>query len=150
MHARRLIRLAAACLVLWHAPQAGALEFRSVHESGAVLYQAPSLAAKKLFVVSRYYPVEVLTRQGDWVRVRDATGAIAWMQATALTAQRMVLVVADRAAVHAAPDAASPLVFSIPKNGVLHLVTVPKGGWVQVRHRDGGGGYVQISDLWGL
>lgn len=150
MNVRRLTGLAAACLALWYAPQAGALEFRSVRESGAVQYQAPSLTAKKLFVVSRYYPVEVLISQDDWVRVRDATGAIAWMQASSLTAQHMVLVVVDRAAVHAAPDAASPQVFSVAKNGVLHLVTAPKNGWAQVRHRDGGSGYVRIADLWGL
>ncbi|WP_230369385.1 SH3 domain-containing protein [Paludibacterium denitrificans] len=41
------------------------------------LYEAPALTATKLFVVSRYYPVEVISRQKEWARVRDASGAIA-------------------------------------------------------------------------
>lgn len=132
------------------APLAGALEFRSVKDSGAVLYEAPALSAKKLFVVSRYYPVEVLSTQGDWARVRDATGSIAWMPRAALSAQRMLLVVSERAVVRTSADASAPLAFTVPKNGVLQLLSPPAGNWVHVRHRDGSSGYASLSDLWGL
>ena len=37
---------------------AQALEFRSVDAEAAVLYDAPSAQAKKLFILSRHYPVE--------------------------------------------------------------------------------------------
>ena len=67
------------------AHSAAALEFRSVKETGVALYEAPALTSKKLFVVSRYYPVEVLSSQKEWSRVRDATGGIAWIPAAALS-----------------------------------------------------------------
>lgn len=132
------------------APQAHALEFRSVKETGVALYEAPALSAKKLFVVSRYYPVEVLTNQKEWSRVRDATGGIAWIPSAALSTQRMLLVVVDKSEVRTAADPASPLRFIVPRDGVLELLEPPKAGWVKVRHRDGSEGFARISDLWGL
>ncbi|TDR73506.1 SH3 domain-containing protein [Paludibacterium purpuratum] len=148
MSPRRLTWLV-ACLSMAYAPLAGALEFRSVKESGAVLYEAPALSAKKLFVVSRYYPVEVLSTQDAWARVRDATGAISWLPSAALSAQRWLLVVSERADVRTTPTAAG-VAFSVPKNGVLQLMDPPSNGWVHVRHRDGSTGYASITDLWGL
>ncbi|MBV8645881.1 SH3 domain-containing protein [Paludibacterium sp.] len=149
MSPRRLAWIAALAAMAF-APLAGALEFRSVKETGAVLYEAPALTAKKLFVVSRYYPVEVLSTQDAWSRVRDATGGIAWMPSAALSAQRTLLVVSERADVRDAAGVSAAVVFSVPKNGVLLLVDPPVNGWVHVRHRDGSSGYASISDLWGL
>ncbi|WP_024303920.1 SH3 domain-containing protein [Pseudogulbenkiania sp. MAI-1] len=131
-------------------PLAHALEFRSVKETGVALYEAPALNAKKLFVVSRYYPVEVLSSQKEWSRVRDATGGIAWIPSAALSTQRTLLVVVDRSEVRAAADAAAPLRFVVPRDGVLELIEPPKAGWVKVRHRDGSEGFARITDLWGL
>ncbi|WP_252346169.1 SH3 domain-containing protein [Paludibacterium sp. B53371] len=139
-----------ALLAMASAPLAGALEFRSVKETGSVLYEAPALSAKKLFVVSRYYPVEVLNTQDAWSRVRDATGGIAWLPSAALSAQRTLLVVNERADVRASAASNAQVVFSVPKNGVLQLIDPPVNGWVHVRHRDGSSGYANISDLWGL
>jgi len=127
-----------------------ALEFRSVTQPAAVLYQVPALSGKKLFVVSRYYPVEVLSQQGDWSRVRDASGLIAWIQTQALSAQRMVLVVAEQAEVRSAARSDAPLLLSVPRDGVLQLLSPPRDGWVHVRHRDGSSGYMSLSSLWGL
>jgi hypothetical protein len=36
---------------------ATAAEFRSIAENGTVMYDAPSVRSKKLFVASRFYPV---------------------------------------------------------------------------------------------
>jgi SH3-like domain-containing protein len=147
MRLRPLIWLLA---LLLFASQAGALEFRSVKDSGSILYDAPALSAQKLFVVSRYYPVEVLSTQGSWSRVRDATGAIAWMQTAQLSAHRMLLVVSDLANVRVSGSASAALAFSVPRNGVLQLLEAPADSWVHVRHQDGSTGYANIKDLWGL
>jgi len=149
MSARRLAWLLTGCLLVF-APLVSALEFRSVKTSSAVLYETPALSAKKLFVVSRYYPVEVLSTQDSWARVRDATGSISWMPMGVLSTERILLVVSDRADVHSRGLATSPVVFSVAKNGVLQLLEVPTDGWVHVRHRDGASGYASIKDLWGL
>ncbi|OWY37819.1 SH3 domain-containing protein [Xenophilus sp. AP218F] len=132
------------------AQNANALEFRSVKETGVALYEAPTLSAKKLFVVSRYYPVEVLSSQKEWARVRDATGGIAWIPAAALSKQRWLLVTADKAEVRDRAAADARLLFAVPRDGVVELLEQPQAGWVKVKHRDGSVGYARITDLWGL
>jgi len=39
---------------------ATAAEFRSIAENGTLMYDAPSVRSKKLFVASRLYPVEIV------------------------------------------------------------------------------------------
>jgi SH3-like domain-containing protein len=146
---RRLVTVTAMLAGLMSLP-AQALEFRSVKETGVALYEAPALSAKKLFVVSRYYPVEVLSSQKEWSRVRDATGAIAWIPLAALSGQRWLLVTADQAVVRDSPSADGKPLFSVARDGVLQWQEAPKDGWVRIKHRDGSAGYARISDLWGL
>ncbi len=146
---RRLVTLL-ALLGGMAAMSAHALEFRSVKETGVALYEAPSLTAKKLFAVSRYYPVEVLSSQKEWSRVRDATGGISWIPAAALSSQRWVLVTAEQTQVRDSASADGKPLFSMARDGVLQLVEAPKEGWVKVKHRDGTAGYARITDLWGL
>lgn len=145
---RRLIVAAAVLASL--AGTAFALEFRSVKETGVALYDAPGLTARKLFVVSRYYPVEVLSTQKDWSRVRDATGSIAWIPDAALSTRRMLLVTADRLEVRDQPADTGRLLFRVEKDGVLEMVEAPQSSWVKIKHRDGSTGFARISGLWGL
>jgi SH3 domain protein len=146
---RRLVAAAAVLAGLYALP-AQALEFRSVKETGVALYEAPTLSAKKLFVVSRYYPVEVLSSQKEWSRVRDATGGIAWIPLAALSGQRWLLVTADQAVVRATASTDGQPLFSVARDGVLQWQEAPKDGWVKVKHRDGSSGFARITDLWGL
>jgi SH3-like domain-containing protein len=146
---RRLVTVTAMLAGLLSLP-VQALEFRSVKETGVALYEVPALSAKKLFVVSRYYPVEVLSSQKEWSRVRDATGGIAWIPLAALSGQRWLLVTADQAVVRDSPSADGKPLFSVARDGVLQWQEAPKDGWVRIKHRDGSSGYARISDLWGL
>ena len=59
----RTVALALA-LVL---PIAAHAEFRSVGEAAAILYDAPSVKATKLYVAGRNLPVEVIATVGAWV-----------------------------------------------------------------------------------
>ena len=43
-------------------------------DAPAIAYDAPSAKARKLFVASRDYPIEVIVNVEGWVKVRDAAG----------------------------------------------------------------------------
>lgn len=129
--------------------QASALEFRSVASDAAVLYDAPSAEAKKLFILSRYYPVEVIVALDKWVKVRDATGSLAWVESAKLNSKRTVLVTAAQAEVRAQADSSAALVFSAERDVALEVLELD-GAWVKVRHRDGLIGYIAIKDVWGV
>ncbi|HEY6967296.1 MAG TPA: SH3 domain-containing protein [Burkholderiales bacterium] len=136
-------------LLLAAAPVVQAAEFRSVQENAAVLYDAPSKAATPLYVVQRNYPLEVIVNLDAWVKVRDAAGALSWIEKKSLGDKRMLLVTGPAAEARARPEDAAPAVFSAAQNVTLELVEVAPNGWLRVRHADGATGYVRASQLWG-
>lgn len=131
------------------APAARALDFRSVAADGTVLYDAPSLEAKPLYIVSRYYPVEVVVDLQNWDKVRDASGELAWVEKKRLADSRTVIVTAPMADVRQTPDPAAPLVFRAEKGVALGFLEATGNGWIKVRHPDGQEGYVLLTQVWG-
>ncbi|MEZ5614923.1 MAG: SH3 domain-containing protein [Rhodocyclaceae bacterium] len=140
--------------VLWGltfaAAPAWALEFRSVAETGAVMFDAPSQKAKPLFIIARGTPVEVVVSLEGWIKVRDAAGDLAWVEKSALAEKRTLIVTAASAGVRAQADDAAPLVFEADKDVLLELVEPGPPGWARVRHRDGQSGFVRANQVWGL
>jgi hypothetical protein len=70
----------------------------------AILYDAPSTKGGKLFVAPRGMPLEVVLGYGDWVKVRDASGDLAWTEAKALSSQAQRRVRAANTKVRATAD----------------------------------------------
>lgn len=132
---------------------AAAAEFQSASEA-AVLYDAPSLKARPLFVIGRYTPFEVIVGVEGWLKIRDASGTVAWIERKAASERRTLIVRVPVADVLAAPEASAPTVFKAEQNVVLELVDPAyvsnTPGWAKVRHRDGQQGYVRIAQVWGL
>jgi SH3-like domain-containing protein len=140
----------APVILLALAPAAAAGEFRSIAESGTPMYDAPSVRAKKLFVASRYYPVEVVINIDAWVKVRDQAGDLAWVEKKTLSDKRTVVVTAAFADVRQAPSEQAALVFQAQQGVALDVAEPQAGGWVKVRHAGGQVGYLKISQVWGL
>ena len=136
--------------VLFAASQASAAEFRSVAENAAVLYDAPSAKAKKLYVVNQGYPVEVVVVVEGWSKVRDATGEMTWIESRQLSEKRTVMVRMPIAQVREAADDAAPVAFQAQQSVLLELLEVTGSGWLRVRHRDGQTGYVRVAQVWGV
>lgn len=128
---------------------ASAADFRSVQESAAVLYDAPSRQATPLFVVSRSYPLEVIVNLEAWVKVRDHAGALTWVERKVLSEKRTVLVTAPTVEVRSRAEDGAPAVFSAAQNVTLDLVEIAPGGWLRVRHNDGAAGFVRAASVWG-
>ena len=138
-----------AAAALGAACGAHAAEFRAVGESAAVLYDAPSKAATPLYVVQRHYPLEVIVDLQAWVKVRDHTGALSWIEGRALAARRMVVVVAVTAEARVRPEDTAPVAFVAAQNVSLELLEAAPGGWLRVRHADGANGYLRAALVWG-
>ena len=138
-----------AGLLLLAAFGADAAEFRSVQESAAVLYDAPSRAAMPLFVVQRNYPLEVIVNLDAWIKVRDHAGALSWIEKKALGDKRMVLVTGASAEVRVRAEEGAPAAFVAAQNVALELVEVTPNGWLRVRHADGAAGFVRAAQVWG-
>ncbi|MFL6675482.1 MAG: SH3 domain-containing protein [Massilia sp.] len=143
-------RLFASLTLLLASNAAFAFDFRTIGTPVAILYDAPSPKGGKLFVAPRGMPVEVVTTYGDWAKVRDVSGDLAWLDARTLSARRNVVVRVASARVRSGPDDDEPVVFTADKGVLLELVDPRPAAWVRVRHRDGISGYARAADVWGL
>jgi SH3 domain protein len=126
-----------------------ALDFVSVATPSAILYDAPTPKAKKLYVVSRYTPLERVVSLNDWVKVRDQSGALAWIGKGALGDKRYVVVTVALADVRQKPDLSAPLVFQANRQVALEWLENTGTGWIKARHADGATGYIKTLEVWG-
>lgn len=137
-------------LLLSAAPAALAGEFRSIAENATPMYDAPSVKANKLFVASRFYPVEVIVQVDNWTKVRDAAGDLSWVEKKTLSDTRTVVVTTALADVRQRADDGAPPVFQARRGVALEVVEIGAGPWIRVRHRDGQTGFVRANQVWGL
>lgn len=126
-----------------------ALDYASVADDAAILYDAPSVKAKKLFVASRYWPLEQVVSLDAWVKVRDSSGSLAWVEKRALSNKRFVVVTVALAAVRQSAEDSAAVVMQARQQVALEWLESTGTGWVKVRHLDGVTGYIKTTDVWG-
>jgi len=147
----RLPRICASALLLLASAGAHAFDFKTIGAAPAILYDAPSIKGGKLFIAPRGMPVEVVLTYGEWAKVRDINGDLAWTEARALSARRNVIIRTANARLRASADENANPVMSADKGVLLELVDPQvSGGWAKVRHRDGISGFIKASDIWGI
>jgi len=136
---------------------AHAADFQTINSKPTVLYDAPSQKARPLFLYGSGVPVELISSIEGWCKVRDAQGAIGWVERSKLTDKRALQVRMARAQIRAKPADDAPLVFEAEENVLLSLdepatspMTTLTPGWVRVRHPDGASGFVRITSVFGL
>jgi SH3-like domain-containing protein len=125
-----------------------AFDFVSVAEP-AILYDANSLKAKKLFVATRYLPLEQVVVLDNWVKVRDNSGKLFWIEKRQLSSKRYVMVIVPVTTVYRSQDENTELVFKATQQLGLEWLGNTGSGWVKVRHADGNTGYLKAGDVWG-
>ena len=128
---------------------ASAADFVSVRDSSAILYDAPSIEAKKLYVVNRYMPFEQVVTLNSWVKVRDRSGGLYWIEKRALSNSKQVFALLPMVNVRAKPDAGSKQVFQIRQQVAVQMIESTGTGWIKVQHQDGNKGYVRSTEVWG-
>lgn len=141
-------RLLTALLLIGVSQTAHAFDFVSVAEP-AILYDANSLKAKKLFVATRYLPLEQVVVLDNWVKVRDNSGKLYWIEKRQLSSKRYVMVTVPVATVRRSPREDAEVEFKAMQQLGLEWVGSTGSGWVKVRHEDGTAGYVKSGDVWG-
>lgn len=141
-------RYVAALLLFVVSQTAVAIEYVSVAEP-AILYDANSLKANKLFVATRYLPLEQIVVLENWVKVRDSGGKIFWIEKRNLSSKRFVVVTAETATVRTNWDDSATVAFIAPRQLGLEWLGNAGAGWVKVRHRDGTAGFLRSNDVWG-
>lgn len=136
-------------ILLTAAGSVQALDYASVAADSAILYDAPSTKAKKLFVASRFWPLEQVVSLDAWVKVRDSSGSLAWIEKRALSDKRMVVVITTLAAMRQLPEDNAAVIMQARQQVALEWLERTGTGWIKVRHPDGITGYTKATDVWG-
>ena len=139
--------IAGLLLVLPHA--ASALEYRSTGRA-AVLYDAPSATAGKVAIAGSGLPLEVVIVTDAWVKVRDHSGRLAWIEKSAFGGTRNVMVKSETSVVRQQPRPDAEVVFQAARGVLLELTgEVDAYGWLPVKHADGQAGWLPAHEAWG-
>lgn len=128
---------------------AHATDYVSVSESSAIFYDAPSLKANKLFVVNRFMPLEQVVMLDSWVKVRDRSGGLYWVEKSVLTNKRYVFALPLVLDILAEPDYSAACLFRVRQQVALEYIETAGDGWIKVRHQSGDVGYVHSTQVWG-
>lgn len=147
---RMICRLFVVLAALGFATSAVAADYRSVDVAAAILYDAPSQKAKKLYLVKAQTPLEVVVKLEGWIKVRDAEGTLAWIEAAQLAERRTLIVTAVTADLRQAERVDAQLLGQLDKWVLLDYLGPAATGWAKVRHRDGATGFVRSTQVWGL
>ena len=139
----------AASLLLALPHAANALEYRSTGRP-ALLYDAPSTAAGKIAIAGSGLPLEVVVDADAWVKVRDHSGHLAWIEKSALGGARSVMIKSETSVIRQQPRAEADVVFRAAR-GLLLEVTgeADTYGWLPVKHADGLTGWLPAQEAWG-
>lgn len=137
-------------LLVGTAGAAQAIDYRSVSVPAAILYDAPSQAGKKLYLIKAQTPVEVIVRLDGWFKVRDAEGTLAWIENKNLADRRTLVVTAPRAEIRQADKPEAAILAELDKWVAVEFIEPASAGWAKVRHRDGATGYIRSTQVWGL
>ncbi len=143
-------RALVAISLIGAASAALAIDYRSVSVPAAILYDAPSQAGKRLYLIKAQTPVEVVVRLEGWLKVRDAEGTLAWIEARNLADKRTLVVTAPRAELRQADKAEAAVLVELDKWVAVEFIEPASPGWAKVRHRDGATGYIRSTQVWGL
>ena len=141
--------LLAAGILLALAQSASALEYRSTGRA-TILYDAPSTAAGKVAIAGSGLPLEVVVDTESWIKVRDFSGRLSWVEKSALGGAKTVMVKAETSTLRKQPRADAEAVTQVAR-GVLLNVTGPADafGWLPVKHADGLAGWLPAHEAWG-
>lgn len=95
-------------------------------------------------------PLEVVVDTAAWVKVRDYTGRLAWIEKSALDGPRSVIVKTETGTVRQQPRADAAPVFRATRGVLLDVTGQPDAtGWLPVKHANGLTGWILMQEVWG-
>ncbi len=140
--------LALLLLLLGPALSAHAIEMVSVDRPKINMRSGPGTNHSILWELGQGYPLMVIGRQGNWLRVRDFEGDRGWVYRP-LVGRAPHLVVKEKIVNIRSGPGTRFRVVGQAKYGVV-LRTLERGsGWVKVQHENGLSGWISRTLLWG-
>ncbi len=148
---RHLLRFSAfliAAVVLLPSSEASAQRMVSVSSKELNLRSGPGTQHSAEWVLSRGYPLEVIGRQGQWLRVRDFEKDTGWVYQPLTNTTPHHIVTVKTANMRSEPTTTSRIVAKLIYGETLRTLKRSEG-WVKVQRENGLRGWVARRLLWG-
>lgn len=142
--------LAFAGLMMLLLPAARALEMVSVDRNEINMRTGPGTSNASVWLLSRGYPLMIIDRKGEWLKVRDFESDEGWVYGP-MTAKKPHMVVKAQGPVNLrkGPGTNTAVVGEVRRGDVLRTIGQSKG-WAQVETSSGTRGWVARDLLWGF
>ena len=127
-------------------------DFVSISTKKAILYEGPSDATDKEYIITEGYPLLVMVKLKDWLKVKDHEGKISWINVSDTAKQRMVMTLKKNVNLFYKPTINSVHLATVDEFVTLKLLSsYDSNGWIEVKTLTGYiEGYVRKEDVWGF
>lgn len=135
-------------VVLATTGMAAAQQMVSVKGSVVNMRDGPGTQTQALWKLKRGYPLKVLERRGQWLKVQDFENDRGWVAASLTGRQPYHIVKAPVANIRSGPSPKHRIVGRVT-HGELLKTQEKRAGWVKVKKEEGTSGWVARRLLWG-
>ncbi len=120
----------------------------SVKSDGINVRTGPSTDDQIAMELFQGYPLKVVEKKGDWLKISDFENDSGWIHKTLVGPGNTVIVNAQKTInMRSEPSTSSAIVANIER-GVVLTKTSSKGDWVKVQHAKGTEGWIHKTLLW--
>jgi len=122
-----------AAFFLLSAVTAHCAEYVSVAKDGVNLRSGPDTKYSVLYELPEGYPLEVVDKKGQWLKVSDFEKDQGWVYAPLVTSNNYVIVTVSEGNVRSGPGINNDKVGEVVREVLLKKVG-RQGDWIQVEH----------------
>lgn len=123
-------------------------EFVSVTKDGANVRTGPSTDNPVYMELFKGYPLQVIERKGEWVKITDFEKDSGWIHSSLTKKGNTVIVSAkNKVNMRSGPGTSNAIVANIDNSVILEMIS-RKGNWVNVKHLSGTEGWIYAPLLW--
>ena len=129
-------------------------EMLSIRGNNVYIRTGPGKNYKILWEYGSGFPVSVLEKKGDWLKIKDFEEDTGWIHNSLLINKSQTIVKANRKSdekinIRKEPNSKSKIV-GMAHYGVVFKIVNLQSGWVEVEHESGLKGWISSNLLWGL
>lgn len=141
-------RFLAAILILLVGATLAHAKMVSVKHHRVNMRSGPGKNYAVLWELGKGYPLKVVQKKGNWIKVTDFEGDVGWLYKTLITSVPYLIVKKDRINIRSGPGNDYKIKGKANYGVVLRTLKIIKG-WAQVKHEDGLQGWVKRDLVWG-
>lgn len=113
----------------------------------ANIRSGPGTDTEVLWQVEKYYPINVLQKQGDWYLFKDFEGDEGWIHKSLVAPLDTAVVIKENCNIRSGPGTENEIRF-VAERGIPFKVLKRQGDWVQIQHADGDTGWIHKNLIW--